>query len=79
MSMYPVKVQFREVHALETVAFQSSIQITNYQKIHVKWGIDRHSDPWSELKLWYPANLVNEMQNFYASGAAQRRYAISAT
>lgn len=64
-AIYPIKVRFRESHSLETVAFQSYPQITEYDKIFKRWGISKDDKPFEELRLWYPNDLVNDMQRFY--------------
>lgn len=65
--LYPVKVVYNEVHALESVAFQSlDNQITSYERIYKRWGTETTNDPFTELFMWYPDHLVHGIQAYYS-------------
>jgi hypothetical protein len=61
-------------HMLDTVAFQSPTQITDYNRIYGRWGVSEVYDAFVGLDQHYPASLVSEMENFYAVDNTQTSY-----
>jgi hypothetical protein len=59
------KLVSQKSHLLDTVAFQSKTQITDYNRIYGKWGICETYDAFGGLDKHYPQELVNEMESYY--------------
>lgn len=64
-SLGKLHYKFREVHDLECVAFQSAVQITQWQKLAEQWGAKITHRPFSGLDEVYPVDLVNSIKAFY--------------
>lgn len=52
-------------HRFDTVAFQSPVQITDYDRIYGRWGIGETYDAFEGLRDHYPSELVDEIENVY--------------
>lgn len=52
-------------HLLDTVAFQSPTQITDYDRLFGRWGVSQTYDTFEGLDQVYPPELVREMEAFY--------------
>lgn len=67
----PLEYVYVERHPLEIVAFQSAIQITDFDRLHDKWGVGPiKTRPFAGLAKHYPADLVERMEALYASRRA---------
>lgn len=55
----------REKHTLETVSFQSELQVTNYDALIQRWGVGQTDRPFAGLRLHYPPELVANVEAFY--------------
>lgn len=66
-TLYPVRVYYHEHHALETLAFQSWPQITDYKRLYARWGTEKTTDPFGDLRLYYPVASVDKIESFYAN------------
>jgi hypothetical protein len=56
---------FSEAHELESVAFQSRPQITNYNNMRSKFGKAETTEPFSGLAALYGEELADEIEAFY--------------
>lgn len=59
-----------ERHVLETVSFQTELQVTNYDNLIDRWGVGRTRKPFESLSRHYPAELVQQMRDLYKRRAA---------
>lgn len=59
----------REKHELETVSFQSELQVTNYSALIGRWGVGSTDEPFEGLADHYPTEMVENVKAFYAERA----------
>jgi len=62
-----------EAHQLETVAFQTSPQITSYDNLVKRWGVGETTNQakvFTDLEAHYPKPLVDEMRVLYKARRA---------
>jgi hypothetical protein len=61
----PTTFTVAEVHNLETVSFQTELQVTNYSALIERWGVGETRRPFDQLDKIYPRDLVNRMRDLY--------------
>lgn len=61
------QVMFNERHKLESVAFQSDVQITNYNKLREKWGKEETQFAFEGLAEQYGEDMVEKITRFYGN------------
>lgn len=67
----PTRFRVVERHKLETVSFQSELQVTNYDALYQRWGTGETRHAFRGLDRHYPAELVDRMRAMYARGPIQ--------
>lgn len=72
-----IKICFHEQYELETVAFQSNPQITNYSNLYQKWGRRETFQPFEGLAYIYPNELVDEIMEFYVQQRRENQHPLS--
>jgi len=50
--------RWRNLHPFQYIGFRGNPHITSYGKLHKRWGVREHDDPWAILAKHYPAELV---------------------
>lgn len=60
-----------ERHELETVSFQTELQVTNYDALIERWGVHETDRPFVGLKKHYPRDLVDRAQALYRDRATR--------
>lgn len=61
----PVRFEISERHLLETVSFQTELQVTNYENLIGRWGVGESGKPFDGLDRIYPVELVDRMRDLY--------------
>lgn len=61
-----------ENHTLETVSFQSELQVTNYDALIDRWGVGETDKPFAGLHDHYPETLVQQVRKFYRDRATSK-------
>lgn len=59
-----------ELHELETVSFQTELQVTNYENLIGRWGAGETDRPFDGLADHYPPELVDQVAQLYATRRA---------
>lgn len=60
-----VQMVWSEVHDLETIAFESNVNISTYEGLGTRWGISETDQPFSGLIAHYPHKLVDQIGRYY--------------
>lgn len=61
------KITSKTSHELDTVAFQSPTQITDYDRLYGRWGQSQTYDTFAGLADIYPPELVTEIEEYYGA------------
>ena len=62
-----------EQHELETVSFQTELQVTDYGALIDRWGVGETTRPFAGLDKHYPRELVSRMRALYKDRAVNPR------
>ncbi len=61
-----VALVYTDISPFQVVGFQSSVQVSSYDNLIDRWGVDQH-EPFQGLYDHFPAELVDRMTAVYAA------------
>jgi hypothetical protein len=66
-SLGEVTIDYAETDELQLVGLRSNVQVSDDDLLIERFGLSESGRPWAQLKLRYPAALVDRAREFYVS------------